>query len=117
MKSAGDTIVDPDVCGSVTIVLNSVPSTRLDIVLKDNRLGKVLEGNVLRIAKIETLTAEQEGATKLADVRINAARLVTLFQPVNYAKATEIATILKTWAGAERLPAGGRCWSMRGIIP
>ena len=37
----------------------------LDIVLKNNRLGKVLEGNVLRIARIETLTAEQEGQTKL----------------------------------------------------
>ena len=46
-------ILDPNVSGSVTLVLDSVPwDQALDIVLKNNRLGKVMEGNVLRIAKI-----------------------------------------------------------------
>ena len=45
-------LVDPNVSGSVTMVLDNVPwDQALDIVLKDNGLGKVLEGNVLRIAR------------------------------------------------------------------
>src|SRR5208283_4192237 len=79
----------------------------LDIVLKNNRLGKVLEGNVLRIAKVETLTAEQEGQTKLTDARVNAAPLVTVFRPINYAKASDLAALLKTWAGGGALSRRG----------
>ena len=101
-------IIDPNVSGSVTLVLDSVPwDQALDIVLKNNRLGKVLEGNVLRIAKMETLTAEQEGQTKLAAARMDAAPLVTVFRPINYAKATDIAALLKTWAGGGALSRRG----------
>jgi type IV pilus assembly protein PilQ len=101
-------ILDPNVAGSVTLVLDSVPwDQALEIVLKNNRLGKVMEGNVLRIAKIETLTAEQEGQTKLAAARMDAAPLVTVFRPINYAKATDIAALLKTWAGGGALSRRG----------
>jgi type IV pilus secretin PilQ/predicted competence protein len=101
-------IVDPNVTGAVTMVLDSVPwDQALDIVLKNNRLGKTLEGNVLRIAKVETLTAEQEEAAKLAAARQNAAPLVTIFQPLNYAKAGVVATLLKSWAGGGALSRRG----------
>ena len=56
---------------------------------------------------METLTAEQEGQTKLAAARMDAAPLVTVFRPINYAKATEIATLLKTWAGGGALSRRG----------
>ena len=103
-------IIDPNVTGSVTLVLDSVPwDQALDIVMKNNGLGKVLEGNVLRIARLQTLTAEQESVTKLASARMDAAPLVTVFRPINYAKATEIATILKTWTG-------GGALTRRGIV-
>ena len=101
-------ILDPNVSGSVTLVLDSVPwDQALDIVLKNNHLGKVLDGNVLRIARLETLTAEQESQTKLAAARLDASPLVTLFRPINYAKATELATLLKTWAGGGALSRRG----------
>ena len=101
-------ILDPNVAGSVTLVLDSVPwDQALDIVLKNNRLGKVMEGNVLRIARIETLTAEQEGLTKLASARMDAAPLVTVFRPINYAKASDIAALLKTWSGGGALTRRG----------
>ncbi len=103
-------IIDPNVTGSVTLVLDSVPwDQALEIVLKDNGLGKVMEGNVLRIAKITTLTAEQDAQTKLAAARMDAAPLVTIFRPVNYAKAQEVATLLKTWVG-------GGALTRRGIV-
>lgn len=101
-------IVDPNVSGTVTLVLDNVPwDQALDIVLKNNGLGRVMEGNVLRIAKLSTLTAEQQEQVKLADARINAAPLVTVFRPVNYAKAQDIATLLKTWVGGGALSRRG----------
>ncbi len=102
-------IVDPNVSGSVTIVLDSVPwDQALDIVLKNNDLGKVLEGNVLRIARMSTLTSEQDAQTKLADSRINAAPLVTVFRPINYATAQAIQVILKSWTGGGALTRRGQ---------
>jgi type IV pilus assembly protein PilQ len=93
-------LVDPNVTGSVTMVVDNVPwDQALDIVLKDNGLGKVLEGNVLRIARLDTLMVEQDTANKLAAQRLDAAPLVTLFRPVNYATATDIAALLKAWTG------------------
>ena len=81
-------LVDANVTGSVTTVLDNIPwDQALDIVLRDNSLGKVLEGNVLRIARLDTLTGEQETANKLAAGRIDAAPMVTIFRPVNYASA------------------------------
>ena len=44
-------VVDPNVKGSLTIVLDNVPwDQALDIALKNNDLDKQLDGNVLRIA-------------------------------------------------------------------
>lgn len=101
-------IVDPNVTGSVTLVLDAVPwDQALDIVLKNNRLGKTLEGNVLRIARLETLTAEKEAEAKLAAAREDALPLVTVFRPVNYAKASTISDMLKSWVGGGALSRRG----------
>src|SRR2546427_18955 len=101
-------IIDPNVTGNVTLVLDSVPwDQALDIVLKNNRLDKTLEGNVLRIAKMETLAAEQEESKKLTEAREQGQPLVTVFRPVNYAKAADISTMLKGWTGGGALSKRG----------
>jgi type IV pilus secretin PilQ/predicted competence protein len=101
-------IVDPDVSGSVTIVLDDVPwDQALALVLNNNGLGDRLEGNVLRIAKISTLTREQEDERKLAIAREDSAPLVTVFRQLNYAKATALAALLKTWGGGGALSPRG----------
>jgi len=101
-------LVDPNVTGSVTAVLDNVPwDQALDIVLKNNGLGKVLEGNVLRIAKLETLMAEDETANKMAAARLETAQLITVFRPVNYAKASALAALLKTWSSGGALSRRG----------
>ncbi len=83
-------VIDPDVTGSVTLVLDDVPwDQALEIILKNNGLGKTLEGNVLRIAKISTLTVEQEATTKLAEARSDATPLVTVFRSLKYAHAED----------------------------
>lgn len=101
-------LVDPNVTGTVTMVLDNVPwDQALDIVLKNSQLGKTLEGNVLRISKIETLTAQQEAAQKLIQAHEDAQPLVTKFISVNYSNAKSIQTLLKGWVGGGALSKRG----------
>ena len=101
-------IVDPDVSGTVTIVLDDVPwDQALALVLNNNGLGDRLEGNVLRIAKVSTLTREQEEDRKLAIAKEDSAPLVTVFRQLNYAKAPTLAALLKTWSGGGALSPRG----------
>lgn len=101
-------IVDANVSGSLTLVLDEVPwDQALDIVLRDNGLARVLEGNVLRITKLATLAAEQDATAKMADARIDSEPLVTVFRPLNYAKATTVAALLKSWVGGGALSKRG----------
>src|SRR5581483_645885 len=54
-------VLDPNVHGTLTIVLDDVPwDQALDIVLKNNDLARELEGNVLRIATVDTLKKEAD---------------------------------------------------------
>jgi type IV pilus assembly protein PilQ len=90
------------------MVLDNVPwDQALDIVLKNNQLGKTLEGNVLRISRVETLTAQQEQASKLVQAREDAQPLVTRFVTLNYANAKTVAALLKQWLGGGALSKRG----------
>src|SRR5204863_4131185 len=56
-------VLDPNVKGTLTIVLDEVPwDQALDIVLQNNSLEKQLHGNVLRIATLETIKKEADTA-------------------------------------------------------
>jgi len=106
-------IVDANVTGTLTLVLDDVPwDQALDIVLRDNGLARVLEGNVLRIARVQTLAGEHEAAAKLVDAQVDAAPLVTVFRRLHYAQAR--AT---TGAGGAAIPGGAtrRCGYHQGI--
>ncbi|MGH9805564.1 MAG: AMIN domain-containing protein, partial [Candidatus Acidiferrales bacterium] len=89
-------IVDPNVKGTVTMVLIDVPwDQALDIVLKNNSLGSTLEGNVLRIAALATLKKEQEEQRELAKARAEAVDPVTVTRTLSYARAADMETTLK----------------------
>src|SRR6202012_4160990 len=63
-------VLDPQVHGTLTVVLDDVPwDQALDIVLKNNDLARELGGNVLPIPTIVTLRreAEQKLALKKAE--------------------------------------------------
>ena len=110
-------LVDPNVTGSVTTVLDNVPwDQALDIVLKDNGLGEVLQGNILRIARLDTLIAEQETANRMAAARLESAPLVTVFRPLNYAKASILRTLLNSWGSGKERERGGGALSARGSV-
>lgn len=88
--------IDKDVSGTVTLSLEKpVPWDQvLDLVLRMNQLGMVQEGDIVRIATLRTLTAEE----KLRQAALDAAKsanekeqnlepLETEFIPINYADA------------------------------
>ena len=55
-------VLDPDVRGTVTVSLTDIPwDQALELILKINQLGYVLEGNVMRIASTEKLAQEETG--------------------------------------------------------
>jgi type IV pilus assembly protein PilQ len=84
-------IVDPNVSGTLTLALDDVPwDQALDIVLRNSSLDKALDGNVLRIAKIDTLAAEADTRTKLARAQADAAGLVTVVRYLQYATAADV---------------------------
>jgi type IV pilus assembly protein PilQ len=89
-------VLDPNVKGSLTIVLDDVPwDQALDIVLKNNDLDKQLDGNVLRIATRATLQKEAEESRDLAKAQAEAADVVTTTRVLSYAKATDLSGTLK----------------------
>lgn len=89
-------VLDPDVKGNLTIFLNDVPwDQALDVVLKNNSLGKQLDGNVLRIASNPTLEAEEAQRKRLSDARVLSAELQTETRVLSYAKAADLSLVLK----------------------
>ena len=51
--------IDPEVKGSVTVRLHDVPwDQALDVILKANGLGYVLDGNILRVGQPRKLLSE-----------------------------------------------------------
>jgi type IV pilus assembly protein PilQ len=92
--------VDKDVQGKVTMTLEKpVPWDQvLDLVLKMNGLGKKMEGDVVRIATVQTLRQEEKDAQEAIAARKKALEqkrslepLVTEYIPISYSDAqTEI---------------------------
>jgi len=93
-------VVNPGVSGKVTLKLNEVPwDQALDLILKANGLGYTLEGNVIRIAPLVALQTEEQQRRKLQEERALAGDLASLTTRISYAKAGELADVLRK-AGA-----------------
>jgi type IV pilus assembly protein PilQ len=89
-------VLDPNVKGSLTIVLDDVPwDQALDIVLKNNDLDRQLEGNVLRIATLETLRTEAESRRKAQEAEALAVDKVTVTRFLSYAHSHDVVATIK----------------------
>ncbi len=89
-------VLDPNVKGTLTIVLDEVPwDQALDIVLQNNGLEKQLHGNVLRIATLDTIKKEAETARDVRKAENDAQEMVTVTRVLNYSKAEALAPTLK----------------------
>jgi type IV pilus secretin PilQ/predicted competence protein len=93
-------VVNPGVTGKVTLKLNEVPWGRaLELILKTNGLGCVLEGNVIRIARLADLQREEADRRKLDEEKQLAGDLADFTKRISYAKANTLSDVLKR-AGA-----------------
>jgi len=88
--------IDRDVSGQVTLTLDKpVPWDQvLDLILKMNQLGMTMEGDIVRIATLQTLSNEREiirqrlAAEQESKEQVKSLEpLITEYIPVNYAKA------------------------------
>ncbi len=88
-------IFDPEVRGSVTCDLRYIPwDQALDIILRQHKFGRTIEGNILRIATVATLTREEEEQRRLEESRELAGPLQTKYYELSYARASDIQGLL-----------------------
>ena len=91
-------VLDPNVKGTLTIVLDDVPwDQALDIVLKNNDLSRQLEGNVLRIATVETMRKEAESRRAQVEAEALAVDKVTVTRFLSYAHSKDVVPTLKNF--------------------
>src|SRR6202795_721674 len=89
-------VLDPMVHGNLTIVLDDVPwDQALDIVLKNNELSRQLDGNVLRIATVDTLRKEAEGRRAQIDAEALAVDKVSITRFLSYAHSKDVLLPVK----------------------
>jgi type IV pilus secretin PilQ/predicted competence protein len=89
-------VLDPNIHGTLTIVLDDVPwDQALDIVLKNNDLSRQLDGNVLRIATIDTLKHEAESRRSQVDAEALAVDKVTITRFLSYAHAKDVLITIR----------------------
>lgn len=95
------------VTGNVTISLSGVPwDQALDMILKIKGLDKRLEGNILLIAPTEELTARETQQLQSQQQVAELAPLVSINIQINYAKAQDLAAILKGTNNSILTPRG-----------
>jgi type IV pilus assembly protein PilQ len=89
-------VLDPEVHGTLTIVLDDVPwDQALDIVLKNNDLARELEGNVLRIATVDTLKKEADARRAQVEAEALAVEKVSVTRFLSYAHAKDVMLTVK----------------------
>ncbi len=104
----GQNLVTSDkVTGNLTLRLQNVPwDQALDIILKSKGLSMRQAGNVMEVAPIEEVAAREKlelGARKQV---VELAPLRSEFIRVNYAKAADLATLLKAKENSLLSPRG-----------
>ncbi|UCE40331.1 MAG: type IV pilus secretin PilQ, partial [Candidatus Aminicenantes bacterium] len=88
---------DPEVRGVVSCNLIDVPwDQALDLILKQNKMGRTLEGNILRIAPVQTLTRERDEEQQLEESKELAGPRVTKSYTLSYSKATDVEGLLRS---------------------
>jgi type IV pilus assembly protein PilQ len=96
-------VVDPLVQGTVTVRLTEVPwDQALDIILRANKLGYIVDGTVVRIAPLTVLAQEETERRKLAEEQALAGDLRVLTKTLSYAKAEELQALITKSALSQR---------------
>src|SRR5688572_288176 len=106
--SGQNIVVSDSVKGRVTLRLQNVPwDQALDIVLKTKGLDMRRKGNVILVAPQAELAAQEKAELEAQKDVQELAPLRTEFLTVNYAKASEIARLVKSTGGGSMLSERG----------
>jgi type IV pilus assembly protein PilQ len=91
--------IDPTVSGSVTVDFVDVPwDQALEVILRQNSLAYVLEGNVMRVGTAARLSEEAESNRRLGEQEKLNVPLSTVGFKLSYARATDVAVLLREMA-------------------
>jgi type IV pilus secretin PilQ/predicted competence protein len=91
--------VDPQVTGAVTVDFTDIPwDQALEIILRQNGLAYVLEGNVMRVGTAARLADEAEANRRLSDQQRLNVPLETVGFKLSYARATDVSSLLREMA-------------------
>ncbi len=84
-------VTSDDVKGNVTIRMRNVPwDQALDVVLQSKGMGKVQQGNMIRVAPLKVLQKEREMELARRAAAVRLAPLETRLIPVSYAEAASL---------------------------
>jgi type IV pilus assembly protein PilQ len=105
--SGQNIVVSDSVNGNVTLRLQNVPwDQALDIVLRTKGLDKRRQDNVIIVAPQEELAAREKADLAAKKDIQELAPLRAEYLQVNYAKAAEMAALIKTQSGSLLSPRG-----------
>jgi len=96
-------VIDPTIQGTVDVALRDVPwDQALDIILRANRLGYVIDGTIVRIAPLTVLADEEAQRQKLAEAQALAGTLTTITRTLSYARAELVQPMLTATVLSQR---------------
>jgi type IV pilus assembly protein PilQ len=96
-------VIDPAVQGSVDVRLEAVPwDQALDIILRANKLGYIVDGTIIRIAPLVVLADEEAQRRKLADEQALAGDLRVMTHTLSYARGEDLVQLLTRSALSQR---------------
>jgi type IV pilus assembly protein PilQ len=105
--SGQNIVVSDSVTGNVTLRLQNVPwDQALDIVLRTKGLDKRKQDNVIIVAPQEELAAREKADLAAKKDIQELAPLRAEYLQVNYAKASDMAALIKTQSGSLLSPRG-----------
>jgi type IV pilus assembly protein PilQ len=88
-------VIDPAVRGTVDVAMRDVPwDQALDVILRANRLGYVLDGTIVRVAPLSVLADEEKARRKLAEEQALSGELRVSTRTLNYARAEDVAHLV-----------------------
>ena len=101
--SSLNVVIDPSIQGTVDVALRDVPwDQALDIILRANRLGYVVDGTIVRVAPLSVLADEQAQRQKLAEAQALAGDLQTVTRTLSYARAELLQPMLTATVLSQR---------------
>jgi type IV pilus assembly protein PilQ len=88
-------VIDPTIQGTVDVSLRDVPwDQALDIILRANKLGYVIDGTIVRVAPLAVLADEETQRRKLADEQALSGELRVYTRSLSYARAEDLRPLL-----------------------